>query len=403
MDNLKYDISYKRTLEHNYMVIKGDDSCNESVNENYRYRMLSENSIDKILKLELKMNNGIYDFYYETSGMQPMSRVYEHREIKSEDLINLINEIENAYTNAFEYMLTPNHFILNPKYMYMNLETKTIRLLYYPAYDETVENAFYQLAEYILDKVDHQDSSAVMMAYQLYKIIREGTFTIRDLRKVVDEGANNKYDAQSELYNSNDNYDMDDVLVYSEEDREDNYDDNYNDSSSSITKSSKGLFGGLFSIGRNNKSKTVPVNEKSIDNEKSNILPYKSDKEFEFNRNSSDAEECMYGKTVMLVPERGITGRSLVQIVKGKEVTYELDKLPISIGKVADMVDIVLKDATVSKLHAEIMAENETIYIKDCNSTNGTFVNGMQLDAEEKISLEIGDEISIGKVKLEYR
>ena len=38
----------------------------------------------------------------------------------------------------------------------------------------------------------------------------------------------------------------------------------------------------------------------------------------------------------------------------------------------------------------------------DLNSTNGTFINGVRLEQEEVASLEDGDELRFGNVRMKY-
>lgn len=68
----------------------------------------------------------------------------------------------------------------------------------------------------------------------------------------------------------------------------------------------------------------------------------------------------------------------------------------ITIGS-SDECDIVINDRFVSEKHAFISRVGDDLYIAD-NSTNGTFVNGMQVNADTK--LKIFDEIYIVGVKL---
>ena len=57
--------------------------------------------------------------------------------------------------------------------------------------------------------------------------------------------------------------------------------------------------------------------------------------------------------------------------------------------------DLVLNDTTVSGLHCTILTEEEKVFIRDENSTNGTFVNGNRIS--EKTELHPSDRISLGK------
>jgi len=60
--------------------------------------------------------------------------------------------------------------------------------------------------------------------------------------------------------------------------------------------------------------------------------------------------------------------------------------------------DIILStDETVSKGHCKILLEDKKIYIVDIGSTCGTTINGQKLPYFDKIEVEVGDEICIGR------
>tara|TARA_Y100000310_G_C20697217_1_gene826538 strand:- start:2466 stop:2792 length:327 start_codon:yes stop_codon:yes gene_type:complete len=55
----------------------------------------------------------------------------------------------------------------------------------------------------------------------------------------------------------------------------------------------------------------------------------------------------------------------------------------------------------VSNVHCSIYQEpGKKPYVKDCESTNGTFVRGKQIHGEECASLFEGDELGLGDYKL---
>lgn len=54
----------------------------------------------------------------------------------------------------------------------------------------------------------------------------------------------------------------------------------------------------------------------------------------------------------------------------------------------------------VSRLHAMIAASGNRITIKDLSSTNGTFVNGIQLSPNVEHPVKSGDVVKIGNLKL---
>ena len=82
-------------------------------------------------------------------------------------------------------------------------------------------------------------------------------------------------------------------------------------------------------------------------------------------------------------------------ITDGKE---QMDEVPltdgtISIGRKGDN-DIQINDAAVSAHHAKIVTFFKPTFIKDLMSTNGSYVNGDQI--QEHV-LEHGDVITIGE------
>lgn len=68
----------------------------------------------------------------------------------------------------------------------------------------------------------------------------------------------------------------------------------------------------------------------------------------------------------------------------------------ISIGR-ARNCDVVLRNPSVSKLHAHIRREpNGSWVLIDLNSHNGTIVDGMRVHGNQVIPLKIGEQVTFG-------
>ncbi len=65
----------------------------------------------------------------------------------------------------------------------------------------------------------------------------------------------------------------------------------------------------------------------------------------------------------------------------------------IAIGRAPDN-DLVLNDGQVSRRHALLFRAGEAIFLKDCGSSFGTYVN--QEKVEDSIEIKVGDQIRIG-------
>ncbi len=72
----------------------------------------------------------------------------------------------------------------------------------------------------------------------------------------------------------------------------------------------------------------------------------------------------------------------------------------MTIGR-APGCSIPLDDTFASQLHARVFVVDQTPYVEDLHSTNGTSVNGQRISTQ--IRLGKGDTISIGSTVLEVR
>ena len=70
---------------------------------------------------------------------------------------------------------------------------------------------------------------------------------------------------------------------------------------------------------------------------------------------------------------------------------------PLVIGRGAD-VQLVLADPEVSRRHARLETQDGTVFLRDLESSNGTFLNGRRLASA--IELREGDEVDVGTTRL---
>ncbi|MFO0574346.1 MAG: FHA domain-containing protein [Polyangia bacterium] len=83
----------------------------------------------------------------------------------------------------------------------------------------------------------------------------------------------------------------------------------------------------------------------------------------------------------------------VVPLAKGKNNPYQ-DR--ISVGR-ARNCDVVLRNPSISKLHAHIRREpNGSFVIIDQNSHNGTAVGGIRVPPSQPVPLRVGEQLTIG-------
>ena len=75
--------------------------------------------------------------------------------------------------------------------------------------------------------------------------------------------------------------------------------------------------------------------------------------------------------------------------------SYDLrDGVPLIVGR-APTCDLPVFDPTISRRHAELVADGESLSLKDLGSSNGTFLNGAKV---EQATVAVDDLVAFGKV-----
>jgi hypothetical protein len=96
------------------------------------------------------------------------------------------------------------------------------------------------------------------------------------------------------------------------------------------------------------------------------------------------------------------TGRLVVIesaiVTVGEE--FQLDSSPLTIGRGGQNNVALEGDEFASARHVRVEPRRDGVWVNDLGSTNGTFVNGVQIDRPRK--LVNGDVVRVGETELRY-
>ena len=431
---------YRKTLNHNYLVIRKP----EDDRLDYELDMIMENRIYGLLDIETRMAEGKEYLYYEISSMQPLRSLYDHKELDWKTIRNICTELVKIYRTATDYMIDEAHLCADPSCIYIGMDDGKPGLLFLPELNIGKSENFIELAEYFLERVCHNDPRAALFAYRFYQTVRKDGFVMTDIERLIENC--DAEDGNTEVLPKvvmPEIVEEPEIIKVPEESVIKKQEDTHKNTKKNIKKKSPaiavfaiiaitcliygaGLIPGIvpgnneriaaaalavssvialiytcYKSGHERKKKVISSPDADEIKKCFDDLPYiEKTKEEKLDIQEKPKEEEGYGKTVFWDTEKEEAIGMLVD-KKGRE--YRLDHYPYVIGKMPDMADMILKDKTVSRIHARISCEDNGVYIEDCNSTNGTFLNGVQLYGNEKMPLRKDDEIEIGRVKLEYR
>lgn len=80
--------------------------------------------------------------------------------------------------------------------------------------------------------------------------------------------------------------------------------------------------------------------------------------------------------------------------------TFELDSAPLTIGRGGQNDIPIEADEFASARHARFEPRRDGVWVQDRGSTNGTFVNGTQLERPRRLAP--GDVVRVGETDLRY-
>lgn len=322
--------SYKRELDHNYLILE-----QEMFQNNYQAEMLIKNRIPGLLECTLSRMDKSAAFYYEITSRQNLRLVLERKRLSAFQLEALLDGLLRTAGSCEEYLLDTQTLILEPDYIYLDPDTWEFFFCLFPFYDGSMKNGLSELAEYLLDRLDKQDSGAVALGYEFYRMAGEENASLEQILSTWKEGKT--------------------------------------------------------------KEKTEEEGPQKAD-EGEGAKRTKPDMQAETQIKAVTDHSQPHserGETTFLKKASGLVLRSENPTYPSMEITGD----QFLIGKKKDVVDGFIKARGISRLHGKISKENGIYYLTDLNSTNGTFLNGGRLEVNEKARIRSGDYIGFADVK----
>lgn len=406
------DIEFVRNLNHNYIKFKAVNNFFD-----YQLQMITRNNIDGLLSCVVeRADNNVY-FLYEINSKQPFIQIYERKKMSFESFKALLVCLKEAIDSAGEYLLDLNSFVLSPEYIYMNPETKDVGFIYMPGKWQDIREEFRILSEKFLDWIDYEDERAVSAAYKLHHETSRENYSLEEILSLMIDNTNlekNKNYAvnnETELSFNRDIGELENkkgIKVEYKLEKEDYEKENIDTVSdledkqpllkkitAPLLETAKNWIKG-FNFANKDDNREEEEYEPLIDK----VISY--DDIIENSRNYNVfAEEGGYGNTEFFQSAADKKKR-LLPHSKDKYDEFDLNIYPFIIGKMTEAVDGVIEDNSVSRIHAKIEKADGQYFLVDLNSTNGTFLNGEIIGANEKTKLQTGDRIQFGLVEYSF-
>lgn len=432
---------YIRDFRHNYLVIEKEDSGQDG----YLIKMITENSIDGLIPCQERMINGESLLYYDITSRQNIQSILEVQPLQMRHLQKLFSGLRAINEVMEKYLLNPEDLLLLPEFVYMDMATWEYSFIYYPERTSGENTSLRDLNEFFMQHMDSENMPLVEAVYQMADLLNRQQFVLDELitwfqenydeERIEEQNGNwNQSRQRQEVPVQNAGWNPGEMSWDEKEknrgtqwrenvnsrDRNESIQERHIRESRAIQEKGQEQKDNWNSAVRETTMSYVrfpePEGKKSFWRKFVEwVFPNRKWKRKGHTADSSRyiryqditepekaPEPDEYGHTVF-IPWVENSDNKLYGIGKNNKYHIPLQKLPLTVGKMAGAVDLVLNDQSVSRLHARISRDGNRFFVTDLNSTNGTFRNGMRLEPNASEIIEPGDEIGIGKLKFIYR
>ena len=452
---MKLEKTFYTDSMKSYMILKGPA---EEKNPGYQYRMLSANTIGKMLSCSVRFIDNTCLFYYDVTSMQSLAVLYECRGMDRAAVRELLYGVLGAQRKLASFLLDARRMIFDPECIFYDFEKKEYLFAYYP--EDLDGNDCSVLYTYLSEHADPLDEPAVRIAYELSDIaMAQDGFLLTEsyLDSLVLRAAGQEAEtpekteaaaaATPEIPEVNEQPEPQEIIRERRPVRqpegmrnlgglsgiaaagiftagmilfvlrlalktEGQTDSLIRSAVVSLMMTSVILF--LYSLARCFKEDTAAVmKEAAYSDEAARRKAQRDRREELLIEFGAGPEEPAYRGAEDHNREKSSEDRvraadeehkcRLYGLGSARRYHIHLDELPCTVGSLAQFSDVVLDDQSISPLHVRFMKDGEGISLMDLNSMFGTYLNGERAEPGARLKLEPFDEIRIGRLEFCYR
>lgn len=314
---------------------------------NYQVEIINNNLDILVLPIKERQVNNKVKFDINITNKKSIKELTSNSVLSYSEYLNIITKICEIQLKCEDYLLHPQNLILNNNTIFIDNNTGEIYIVYLPIKNESLNRGMEEFKKYIVELSSLVDGRSSKEDLDTIKSINQYVYNpnITGIRlKRYLEGLQQKSKEQNLIL---DTKKEEPIVVKS--------------------KRKKGLMSGLREIFYKAKEKEEQMKNKEVEE-------------------------------VKMVEERAyLTYNATTALEK-----IYIDKDVFLLGRLEEAVDYVINSNAVGRVHARIQKIDNSYFLTDLVSKNGTYINGVKLVGNESYKLKNGSEIKIANVVLHF-
>ena len=183
---MRGNIRYYRELQKTYLIA---EDCLEELLESYFGRAVLHTAMNGLAACKEHLVNGKKEIWYEIDGFHTLEQIFAVKKISAQELKQILLGLAQTIEELEKYLIDGKRLCYQPEYLYMDMETGTIKLLF-DFTEGDREHPLMPLAQFLLERLDHEEEAAIELGYFFYEQAGRDVLSIREIEKKAEESPN---------------------------------------------------------------------------------------------------------------------------------------------------------------------------------------------------------------------
>ncbi len=388
----------------------------------YQLNMIINNKSKQLLNASMVKVDGVTKVCYTIENKISLNQYLEKNLLTRETLSNMLLQISECFKECKEFLLNYHNLILTTEYIYVNYDGSDINMICVPIKNEfentkeTLTNIVNKLASFI----DKEDAYKDDFVKELLLYVNSKQFNIFDIGKLINQNTSKTvepaYEANEQETREDETEEYEEICEIEGDDREAIEDSivdklktpiglliqsvifiivlasiSFLGMSGRLADEADKLIGGLIIIGAIDYVLLDKIKIKKEIKRINKVCNTQLVQDLDLSEDESDDD-----KTII------ITSIAFLKSLDMDMKEVLINKNKYMIGKNKEAADLYIDNPTISRTHAEILMQDSNYYIKDLQSSNGTYVNDEKIGPSQLRRLEHGDVIKFSNQCFEF-
>lgn len=356
----------------------------------YQTEMISGNKIPGLLQADLRRKNTELAIYYNITSKLTLQQMLSSRRISKYQLINILEDITGIMIGSSGFLLYNRCFILKWEMIYINPENQEISLVYVPfANDEDINRNLKRLVMDLIVNATYaqEDEGQDDIIQKIINYLKSETFNVTGLNRLISRMKEPQIkDVPPDIPEEGEKESnkkalpiLAIILIIQV--------------AVLVILYQRGEFIALLGGSVKTTMFLAGLILAAVD-----FFLYKimGGEKPEPEINIDISKEAFDDRTTLLIPREEGTGDFFLTDMSANPIKeYRLkNEGETLIGRMKDSVDCHIEYNPVGKVHARALIKGGRCFLKDLDSTNGTYINDVRLQTGEERELTDGDRVT---------